>query len=183
MDQERDLGAGLSRWRPGVAGELEEPAAAPNVCRVGLAGTRAGIMPAVWWHDYGGDRSAPTDWEREFLGRLKEQPGVPPLDVWLHEDGAGTPWMMLSLDESDAGAIRRTWRVDVDEEGVRGGVSPAYLNWDSGVRAADAEIDTTDPDAIELEGAPLDEVVAAVARWFASRRDRDDPPRRGTDNE
>ena len=44
------------------------------------------------------------------------------LEHWVHEDAAGTPWLLVSLDLVPPGNhhIVATWRVDVDRAGAVG---------------------------------------------------------------
>lgn len=68
------------------------------------------------------------------------------MDYWLHADADDVPWLLVSTDFVVAGAVRDTLRLDFDAAGVRGGWSPAFLNWDDGVRAQTAGIDVAGPD-------------------------------------
>lgn len=62
-----------------------------------------------------------------------------------------------------------TLRIDFDGNSVRGGVSPANLNWDDGVRAADAGIDTRPPHGLEAVVTTPEEAAELVARWFRTQ--------------
>ncbi|MGW7682465.1 hypothetical protein ACWGID_17115 [Kribbella sp. NPDC054772] len=120
--------------------------------------------------------SDPTDVERAFFEGLSAR--VPGLDEWYHEDSDGTPWMLVSHDFVIGNAVTDTLRVDYDGTNLRGGWSPACLNWDDGVRADDALIDTSPPDGLRLDDVAPGPAAAATARWFAehiARRDRATP--------
>lgn len=118
-----------------------------------------------------------TEAEAEFLAvLLLEQPG---LDVWEHTTPEGQPWLIVSRDFSEDGKIRDTLRLDFDGRAIRGGWSPAFLNWDDGVPAGEAGIDVGPPDGIDLQHGSPAELAEAAAAWF-DRHDREWPnsPRR-----
>ena len=94
--------------------------------------------------DWGGSGRAPTAAELEFAAALEGL--LPGLDYWLHADADDVPWLLVSTDFVVAGAVRDTLRLDFDAAGVRGGWSPAFLNWDDGVCAETAGIDVAGPD-------------------------------------
>lgn len=106
----------------------------------------------------------PTPEERAFFGQLSGL--VVDLQDWYHTDDDGTLWMLVSYDFIASGAIHATLRVDYDGSSLRGGWSPACLNWDSGVRAADAGIETGPPEGLHLDGVTPYEAAAATAIWF-----------------
>jgi hypothetical protein len=70
---------------------------------------------------------------------------MPGLGYWLHEDGDGTPWLLVSFDFTEGNVVRGTLRLDFDATGITGGWSPAFLNWDDGIRCAIAGISTVAP--------------------------------------
>jgi hypothetical protein len=125
----------------------------------------------------GGEDRPLTSAERAFLVRLFEG-RQPDLDVWRHSDADGTPWTLVSRDFVAGNAVRDTLRLDFDGNSIAGGWSPAFLNWDDGVRAADAQIVADPPDGIRLSGsAPTDLADAArvwfdghIARWLGGAR-------------
>lgn len=84
---------------------------------------------------------------------------MPGLHDRYHADDDGTLWRLASYDLTTNGPIRATLRVDHDGKNLREGWSPACLNRDDGVRAADASIDTTPPD-----GPHLDDLTPHPAR-------------------
>jgi len=90
----------------------------------------------------------------------------PYLDVWLHTDADGRPWMLIAMDVIEGGAIRDTLRLDFDGDSIAGGWSPYFLNGDGGVRAAAANIPTGPPEGIELGSRPPAELAAAARAWF-----------------
>ena len=120
-------------------------------------------MSVIW----GGSRAEPTQLEAEIASALDRlHPG---LDYWLHKDPDGTAWMAVSLDIIRGGGIVAVPRIDIDTNGARGGLSPAMLNWDDGVRAEDAGIDTTGPAGFN-EPLGLD-LVDQAALWFLDQAD------------
>ncbi len=120
-------------------------------------------MGVIW----GGSRVEPTQLEAEIARALDRlHPG---LDYWLHKDRDGTPWMVVSLDIIRGGGIVAVPRIDIDVNGARGGLSPAMLNWDDGVRAEEAGIDPTGPGGFdEPLGADL---VDQAVLWFLDQAD------------
>jgi len=54
-----------------------------------------------------------------------------------------------------------------DGKDLRGGWSPACLNWDSGVPAHDAQIDTTPPDGLSADDVSPAAAAALAGQWFA----------------
>jgi hypothetical protein len=120
----------------------------------------------------------PTATERTFFDELSAL--VPGLHDWYHDDPDGTPWMLVSHDFVVGGGIRDTLRVDYDGKDLRGGWSPASLNWDSGVRARDAEIDTTPPDGLSRDDVEPKEAAAIAAKWFATHIAKWDPSASGS---
>jgi len=120
-------------------------------------------MGVIW----GGSRAEPTQFEAEFASALdRRHPG---LDYWLHKDPDGTPWMVVSLDIIRGGGIVAVPRIDIDRNGARGGHSPAMLNWDDGVRAEDAGIDTIGPGGFDEPLGP--NLVDQTALWFLDQAD------------
>jgi len=89
-----------------------------------------------------------TPQEAAFLAQLLSE--HPNLDVWQHTAADGRPWLIVSRDFSVDGGIRDTLRLDFDGNTIKGGWSPACLNWDDGVPATEAEIDLSPPDGIDL---------------------------------
>lgn len=120
--------------------------------------------------EWGGRRESetPTAPEEAFAVRLDQQ--VPGLDYWLHEDTGG-PWLLVSMDVPGRGPrAGRTLRLDFDARGIRGGWSPASLNWDDGLRAGRAAINTTPPEGFDVDSPPatLDDLVGLAAAFFRS---------------
>jgi hypothetical protein len=114
----------------------------------------------------GGDLRELTKPETAFLAAIL--PDRPWLHVWRHEDADGTPWLIVSLDIAQDGAIARTWRLDFDGDSILGGRSPAFLNWDSGVRARAAGIDGSSEEEVQALGSPT-HLAQLGARWFDER--------------
>ena len=113
----------------------------------------------------GGDARDLTEDEVEFLGLVLS--GRPWLDVWRHADEDGTPWLIVSVDLAHEGVIVHTFRLDFDGSSIVGGRSPASLNWDSGVRADVAGINTS-TDGIRAQGSPLT-LAKLAGDWFEER--------------
>ena len=120
----------------------------------------------------------PTATERIFFDELSGL--VPGLHDWYHDDPDGTPWMLVSHDFVVDRGIRATLRMDFDGEGLRGGWSPACLNWDSGVRACDAQIDTTGPDGLTEDDVDPKHAATLAAKWFATHIDKWAPSTSGS---
>jgi hypothetical protein len=116
---------------------------------------------------------APTAAEDAFFGELARR--VPGVHDWYHCDPNGTRWMTASYDFVVGGWIRATLRVDYDGASLRGGWSPACLNWDDGVRAEEALIDTSPPDGLHLDGLNPHAAAAAAATWFHEHIARSEP--------
>jgi hypothetical protein len=106
----------------------------------------------------------PTEAETIFFALLSVQ--VPGLDDWYHQDDDGSPWMSVSRDFVVDNVVRKTLRLDYDGHSLRGGWSPAFLNWDDGVRAADADIDTSPPDGLTIDDVSVAEAAVTAAEWF-----------------
>lgn len=119
--------------------------------------------------DWGGRREGvATKAERVFAILLDAL--VPGLDYWLHADDDGTPWLLVSLDIVEDNAVLATLRLDFDERGIRGGWSPACLNWDDGVRAEEALIELAGPDGLiyPADGASVEDLARRAAEWFTA---------------
>ncbi|GGS43118.1 hypothetical protein [Actinokineospora fastidiosa] len=119
--------------------------------------------------DWGGQRGGdPTAAELAFMTALAAL--VPGLDYWLHADDDGTPWLLVSLDIVEGDSIRDTLRLDFDERGIRGGWSPACLNWDDGMRAEDALIEMSAPDSLVHPAgeSSIDDLARRAAEWFVA---------------
>jgi hypothetical protein len=109
----------------------------------------------------------PLPWEDQFFAGIEAL--VPDVQDWYNADADGRPWVCVSYDVVRGNSIWRTLRVDWDGEMLLGGDSPACLNWDDGVRARAAGIDTRPPHGLELAVSSVDEAVAAAAAWFRRR--------------
>lgn len=101
------------------------------------------------------------------------------MDYWLHADDDGTPWLLVSLDIVEDHAVRDTLRLDFDERGIRGGWSPACLDWDDGMRAEEALIELSGPDGLlhPADGSSVEDLARRAADGiqthsaeFAARR-------------
>ncbi|TDP96794.1 hypothetical protein [Labedaea rhizosphaerae] len=116
--------------------------------------------------EWGGQREGATDAELAFATTLNEL--LPGLDYWLYADDDGTPWLLVSLDIIDDNAVLDTLRLDFDERGIRGGWSPACLNWDSEMRAEAAGIDVSGPDGLVRQtiDSPVEDLARRAAEWF-----------------
>jgi hypothetical protein len=80
--------------------------------------------------------------------------------------------MTASYDFAQGNQIYETLRLDYDGKSLCGGWSPSCLNWDDGVRADDALIDTTGPDGLRLDCVDPTTDAAAAAAWFRRHIDR-----------
>jgi hypothetical protein len=119
---------------------------------------------------WSGEDRQPTTAERVFGEALVAS--QPAIELWLHSDPDGMPWLLASYDFVESGAVVGTLRVDFDESNILGGWSPASLNWDSGVRAREASVDVSPPDGLELvvAGRPVAQLAAAVSEWIRLHR-------------
>lgn len=116
----------------------------------------------------GGPRGSRTPHEDVFLTGLLGQ--VKGLDVWLHADEDGTPWLTVSHDfvPIPGKGIERVARLDYDALGrLRGGWSPADLNWDDGVRAEAATVDTRSDDGLHADQQDPERAAQIAADWFS----------------
>jgi hypothetical protein len=91
--------------------------------------------------------------------------------VWPHYDGEGRPWLLVSLDWVKGRSIAATPRLDFAGDSIVGGYSPANLNWDDGVPAAEAGIDPSEPGGIHRVGN-AEQLASAAIAWFQDRADR-----------
>jgi hypothetical protein len=117
--------------------------------------------------DWGGQREGdPTEAELVFATSLNAL--APGLDYWLHADDDGTPWLLVSLDLIEGNTVQSTLRLDFDSRGIRGGWSPSCLNWDDGMRAEQALIDLTGPDALVFptDQLSIEDLARRAAEWF-----------------
>ena len=113
-------------------------------------------------------RSAPpTQGESDFIAEVQRL--VPEVQEWFLEDPDGTPWVIVSYDLMGPSGMRDTLRVDYDGESIRGGVSPANLNWDAEVRATEAGIDLSPPNGIHAAGLSPVEAARAASTWLLAR--------------
>jgi hypothetical protein len=76
----------------------------------------------------------------------------------------------VSHDFVEGGAVRDTLRLDFDGSTIAGGWSPGLLNWDDGVRADEAGVDTTPPEGIEASGKDAVALARLAADWFEDHR-------------
>jgi hypothetical protein len=111
------------------------------------------------------DERARTVDEALFVDTLLGR--IPGLQDWYHADADGSPWVIVSYDFVKDHGVTATLRLDYALGSIRGGWSPAFLNWDSGVRAAEAGVDLTPPDGISADGLSTSEAVDAAVEWFS----------------
>ncbi len=110
-----------------------------------------------------------TEAEAAFLGLVLDR--IDGLDVWPRELKDGTPWLLLSLDLPLNGShIEAVARLDFMGDTVRGGYSPAFLNWDSELTAGEAGIEVSGPAGLDLTDS-VETLAAETVRWFADRAD------------
>jgi hypothetical protein len=107
----------------------------------------------------------PTPSEQTFFEELSAR--IPGLQDWYNEDSDGTPWILVSCDFVVDNVVTATLRTDYDGKNLRGGWGPSFLNWDDGVRATDAHIDTTPPDGLSVDDIDPAPAAEVAAQWFA----------------
>lgn len=113
-------------------------------------------------------RTAPlTQAESDFIAQVQRL--VPGIQEWFLEDPDGIPWVMVSFDVLGPRGMSDTLRVDYDGVSVRGGVSPAHLNWDAEVRATDAGIDLEPPKGVYAAGLSPIEAARTASTWILAR--------------
>ena len=105
-----------------------------------------------------------TSAEVRFVEILTERVGEE-IDIWLHAT-ENRPWLIASLDVSDGRRVLRTFRVDFDGSTVVGGRSPASMNWDFGVSADEAAIDTQPPHGLPRTNGKPEVLAEVAAEWF-----------------
>ena len=100
--------------------------------------------------------------EAQFVTEMLRR--IPDLQDWYHQDSDGAQRVCISYHFVVDHGIRGTLRLDYDATAIRGGWSPASLNWDDGVRAEAAGVILTPPDGIARDGStPLEAADAAAA--------------------
>ncbi len=104
-----------------------------------------------------------TPAEASFVLALRSS--VADLDVWLHETN-GLPWLIASVDVVKENWIVSTWRVEFDGATICGGLSPASLNWDDGLSADEAGIDTGPPTGLAATKGSPEDLAASAATWL-----------------
>ena len=109
----------------------------------------------------------PTQDEPHFIAEVQRL--VPGVQDWYHEDADGTPWVIVSYDVMGPNGIADTLRVDYDGTAIRGGVSPANLNWDDGVRADATGMDLAPPEGIQVADLSPIEAAQAASEWLRRR--------------
>jgi hypothetical protein len=106
-----------------------------------------------------------TDAESRFVTALRRQ--LETVQIWLHTT-EHRPWLIASVDVVRDRHIERTWRIDFDQSAVEGGLSPASLNWDDGVSASEAGINTDPPLGLPLTTGTPEDLAELVAEWFSA---------------
>jgi hypothetical protein len=115
-----------------------------------------------------------TDAEEVFASTLRTLCSDLDVDFCFHEGADGRIWLMAYIDLVQDGRIRDTLRLDFDERGIRGGRSPAFLDWDDGVRAEDADVDAGPPDGVDVsgDGRSPEQLACIAGEWFAGHHRR-----------
>ena len=111
------------------------------------------------------DEAEMTAVERRFVAALRSR--VDDVDIWLHATHDAS-WLIASFDVVQDGRVARTWRVDFDQLAVTGGLSPASLNWDDGLSAAEAGISTQPPLGLPVTHGTPEDLAELVADWLSS---------------
>ncbi|UUW88096.1 hypothetical protein [Pimelobacter simplex] len=106
----------------------------------------------------------PTASESEFFDRLSAL--VRDAQDWYHVDHDGTLWMTASYDDMIDGVLAATWRIDFDGLELVGGKSPAYLNWDDGVRGRATGMSLEPPDGLVASVSSAEQAAQVAAHWF-----------------
>lgn len=109
---------------------------------------------------------AATPTETEFVTGLRRR--VPALQDWYHADADGTLWVTVSYDDEVDGELRATWRLDFDGVELVAGRSPAFLNWDDGVRGRETGMILDPPDGLTARPASVSEAVEIASEWFSA---------------
>ena len=128
-------------------------------------------------------REEPTAAQAEF-GEQLEALLTPRLGLYFWIDKGGAPWMIAYITcvtgphpeiagPYPEGQYRmvKTWRLDFDSAGMRGGLSIDHMDWDGDLRAEVAGVDTGPPDGISVmaEGRTSAELARVAADWFGQR--------------
>lgn len=111
----------------------------------------------------------PTAIETAFFRALANQ--LSGVQDWYHRDPDGSLWMIASLDQVREGRLVATWRCDYDGERLLGGLSPAFLNWDDGVRALDAGVVVSGPEGLDVIETDPARAGERAGGWFRVRLD------------
>src|ERR671921_819775 len=106
----------------------------------------------------------PTAVETAFFTALAVH--LPQVQDWYHRDADGLLWMTASVDDVRNGRMLATWRCDYDGHRLLGGASPAFLNWDDGVRALDAGVVVAGPEGLDAIETDPNRAAETAASWF-----------------
>lgn len=106
----------------------------------------------------------PSPEEFRFFEALSAR--VPDLQDWYHQDSDGSLWMCVSFDFIEGSSIAATLRLDYDGHRLRGGWSPGFLNWDDGVRAEEAGVETSAPEGLAQDVESPEMAARLAALWF-----------------
>ncbi|UFN43303.1 hypothetical protein [Nocardioides okcheonensis] len=108
--------------------------------------------------------AAPTPDEVAFFKRLAEL--IPGAQDWYHADADGSLWMTVSYDDIVDGQMLATWRVDFDGTELVAGRSPAYLNWDDGIRGRETGMSIGPPSGLIAEVDSIEQAAREAATWL-----------------
>lgn len=91
---------------------------------------------------------------------------IPRAQDWYHADYDCALWMTVSYDDIIDGQMVATWRVDFDGTELVAGRSPAYLNWDGGVRGRETVMSLVPPSGLIARVDSIEQPAREAATWL-----------------